>query len=208
MSECCVCVYKTSDSQTAGVIFRLARGSRLHYHTVFPSLLQRCKTSPDWPLVTSSHPQHQSSLKGRTEGGKIDTDTEEYIEEGELVRAKKSWRGGLFQPWLPLCLDRERLERLARPENNVSQHGTYAAANVRGHNIMKSVRLQCHPRCCGNSLWTAICISPESVRVNRLLDLCVCVVSVHFIQSSLAPYKTVTQSFPCTLTNYYNSAVE
>lgn len=34
------------------------------------------------------------------------------------------WRGGLFQSWLPLWLGRTRLERLARLENNVSQHGT------------------------------------------------------------------------------------
>lgn len=41
----------------------------------------------------------------------------------------------------------ERLKRFARLENNLSQHGTYDVANVRGLNIMRSVRLLCHPRC-------------------------------------------------------------
>lgn len=171
---------------------RQARGGQPHYHTASPCLLLRCKKiSSDWPPVISFHPQQQIFLKAEEEGvefKKLDTHKVERKDKGgSKWQYVKKTRNRTYN--FPKCdsfyllrdvvdyfnhrlppLGREGLERLERIKNNVSQHETQAAANVRGRNIMKSARLLCHPRCCGNSFWTVICISPESTLVNRLID--------------------------------------
>lgn len=46
MSGFHVCVCRTSDCETAGVIFRLLKCSRRYYHRICPSFRERCKISP------------------------------------------------------------------------------------------------------------------------------------------------------------------